>query len=266
VSSLASTCSGTAVTSGDSSAAVRGTCTTVAACAVLPRVVLVGEHDCSGRRATFRAYRRRDRPMRRQCVAAQPVGGRAPTADQRSTRCRASPAPQHTSTCSSIPFRLPRPSSPSGCLRPAEVPYSFSVLELAGLWPLIRPSLHALRRSPSRTGPGGCSSATHRAPAFAGLLKSATVRRTAVRPRRPPITSNGVRAGQRRLGWWCRRSTERRQSCPGGLRLRVGRRDPRQHPAGGGQAVPAGADRSARTAARVHHARGRLPGVHRVLG
>ncbi len=34
--------------------------------------------------------------MRRQCVAAQPVGGRAPPADQRSTRCRASPAPQHT--------------------------------------------------------------------------------------------------------------------------------------------------------------------------
>ena len=52
-----------------------------------------------------------------------------------------------------------------------------------------------------------------------------------------------------------------------GLRLSVGRRHPRQHPAGGAQAVPAGHDRGPRRwpqgARRAHR---RLPGVHRVLG
>ena len=52
-----------------------------------------------------------------------------------------------------------------------------------------------------------------------------------------------------------------------GLRLPVGRRDPRQHPAGGAQAVPAGHDRGARRRAQgARRARRRLPRVDRVVG
>ena len=64
---------------------------------------------------------------------------------------------------------------------------------------------------------------------------------------------------------------EQRASRPGsvrcGLRLPVGRRHPRQHPAGGAQAVPAGPDRRARRRPQgTHRAGRRLPGVGRVLG
>ena len=52
-----------------------------------------------------------------------------------------------------------------------------------------------------------------------------------------------------------------------GLRLPVGRRDPRQHPPRGAQAVPAGDDRRARRRAQgAHRPRRRLPGVGRVVG
>ena len=53
----------------------------------------------------------------------------------------------------------------------------------------------------------------------------------------------------------------------GGLRVSVGRRDPRQRPPGAGEAVPAGDDRGPRRrpegARRVDR---RVPGIHRVVG